>query len=126
MNGSLCVASLALCVQVLVISSKKVGWKKQGTCILVDDQPHPPTLAGYESPKGWKEVKGFKASLKGGDFLFPRDQLLLVLSDGSYRPIPSDPARTLAKLSSIKNYLVWWHHLLPEKTHKANMAKAKK
>ena len=66
------------CVQTLVISSSKVGWKKQGTCILVDDEPTPPTNKGYESKKGWKMVSQFIVCSGGGDFLFPVDQILLV------------------------------------------------
>ena len=51
------------CVQNLVISSAKVGWKKQGTCVLVDNESPPPKLDGYEADKGWKEVKNFMVSI---------------------------------------------------------------
>jgi hypothetical protein len=96
----------------LVISSAKVGWAKQGTCILVDNEPKPPTDNDYASHKGWKEVKDFLAATKGGNFLFPKDQLMLVLESGAYKPIESEERRTLRNLKSDKNYLVWYHHLL--------------
>ena len=98
-----------------MISSGKVGWEKQGSCILVDNEPAPPQNDDYASAKGWKEVTGFTAALGGGDFLFPKDQLLLVGGDGKYKPIDKDEKRTLSKLSPTKNYLVWYHHLLPTK-----------
>jgi hypothetical protein len=105
-------------VQTLVISSKKVGWKKQGSCTLVDDEPKPPEQKDYASSQGWKEVKGITVAAGGGNFLIPKDQLLLVGTDGSYKPIQLDSKRTLAKLSSDKHYLVWYHHLFPSKVWK--------
>ena len=102
------------CVQNLVISSAKVGWKKQGTCVLVDNEPAPPKLEGYEADKGWKEVKSFMVSSGGGNFLFPEDQLLLV-TDKGYKAIAATNARQLSKLSSSKHYLIWYHHVMPTK-----------
>ena len=102
----------------LVISSAKVKWQKQGNCTLVDNEPAPPTDPSLNSDKGWKEVTGFRAVMGGGNFLFPKDQLLLVLSDGSYVPIESRTGRELHKLNVTKNYLVWYHHLLTDKNWK--------
>jgi hypothetical protein len=99
------------CVQQLVISSKSVGWKKQGTCILVDNEPPPPTIEGFESEKGWKHVKGLVVNQGGGDFLFPADQLLVVTKKG-YKAIADDGKRTLSKLSAQQGYLVWYHHVM--------------
>jgi hypothetical protein len=98
---------------VLVISSKKVLWQKQGTCTLVDDEPDPPTAAAYNSAKGWKEVKEVIAVTGGANFLFPKDQLMLVLSgSGGYKPIEKQSDRLLGNLKFSKTYLVWYHHLL--------------
>ena len=100
------------CVQMLVISSEKVRWQKQGTCNLVDNEPDPPTASNFASKKGWKEVKNLVACTKGGNFLFPKDQLMLVLSGGNYKPIDKDADRMLRSLKPAKNYMVWYHHLL--------------
>jgi hypothetical protein len=108
---------------VLFISSKKVGWAKQGTCKLVDDQPAPPSDPALESPQGWKEVTAFVAVTGGGDFQFPVDQLLVVTPTGEYKPIPGNANRTLGKLSATKNYLVWWHHLVQQHAWKAKHAR---
>jgi hypothetical protein len=55
-------------LQILVISSAKVGWKKQGTCKLLDDEPVSPEDKKLASDKGWKEVSGFAAVNGGGGF----------------------------------------------------------
>ena len=99
-------------VQTLVISSKKVGWVKQGTCTLVDNEPSPPSNIDFASANGWKEMKDVTAASKGGNFLFPKDQLMLVLANGDYKGIESDEKRLLGSLKRDKNYLVWYHHLL--------------
>ena len=105
-----------------MISSAKVGWKKQGTCVLVDNEPAPPKLDGYEADKGWKEVKNFMVAAGGGDFLFPKDQLLVVTKQHGYTAIKNETARQLSKLSSSKSYLVWYHHLMPTKVWKQRAA----
>jgi hypothetical protein len=102
-------------VQSLVISSEKVGWQKQGMCMLVDDEPVPPRDVEFAADKGWKEVKSFRADIGGGNFLFPRDQILLVMRDGSYAPIETDTKRTLGNINQGRNYLVWYHHLMQTK-----------
>jgi hypothetical protein len=105
-----------LCVmQTLVISSKKVGWKKQGTCTLRDDEPASPEDPDLASTRGWKEVSNFAAVQGGGDFLFPMDQILLVTAEG-YKPIKDDSKRVLSALRKEKNYLVWYHHVMTPKT----------
>ena len=102
------------CVQVLIIISKKVGWAKQGSCTLVDNEPSPPTVTKYASVVG------------GGNFLFPKDQLLLVADNGSYKPIESSEQRNLSKLHATKNYLVWYHHLIPFQVWKNRVDSLKK
>jgi hypothetical protein len=104
----------------MVITSKKVGYKKQGSCTLHDNEPTPPTMAGYESAKGWKEVSNITTAQGGGNFLFPKDQILVVTTSG-YRQIPSDDNRVISKLNGAKKYLVWYHHLLPVKIWKTKM-----
>jgi hypothetical protein len=106
------------CVQKLVISSRKVDWKKQATCILEDNEPAPPKTPGYQSDKGWKMVKSIMVKQNGGDFLIPKDQLLVVTGNG-YEVIKSDSKRLLSQLSSEKSYLIWYHHLLPTKDWQA-------
>ena len=61
---------------------------------------------------GWKEVKNIVVTNKGGNFLFPQDQLMVVLPGGSYKPIEKDSNRLLGNLKAGKNYMVWYHHLL--------------
>jgi hypothetical protein len=102
-------------LQILVISSKKVGWKKQGTCRLLDDEPVSPEDKKLASDKGWKEVSGFAVVNGGGDFLFAKDQLLLVTNEG-YKTIKLDKDRVLSALSKEKNYLVWYHHVMTRST----------
>ena len=99
----------------LVISSAKVGWKKQGTCKLLDDEPVSPEDEKLASGKGWKEVSGFAAVNGGGDFPFPKDQLLLVTNEG-YKTIKLNEDRVLSALSKEKNYLVWYHHVMTKAT----------
>lgn len=113
-------------VQTLVVSSAKVKWKKQGSCMLVDNEPLPPAAEDYASIKGWKEVTNLRAVTGGGNFLFPKDQILVVLDDGSYQPIESHSCRELSKLSCSKKYLVWYHHLLTQKDWQDKLKKAKK
>jgi len=110
-------------MQMLVISSAKVGWVKQGVCTLVDNEPSPPTAKDFASPKGWKEVKDFVVMNKGGNFLFPKSQLMLVLTAGGYKPIESEEDRTLGNLKRSKNYLVWYHHLLQNEVWKSKPKK---
>jgi hypothetical protein len=57
------------CVQMLVISSKKVSWAKQATVTLEDNQPPPPKIPGYQSDKGWKEVKNLVVKHGGGNWI---------------------------------------------------------
>ena len=104
-----------VCVQLLVIASKKVKWAKQGTCCLVDNEPKPPTGL-YASAKWWKEVNKISVVQKGGDCLFPMDQILLVTPQEGYKIIKPDNQRMLSKLSKSKNYLVWYHRLLQQNT----------
>jgi hypothetical protein len=111
------------CLQTLVISSSKVGWKKQATCILEDNEPAPPKNAGYQSEKGWKMVKQIMVKHDGGDFLIPKDQLLVVTPNG-YEVIKSDNKRLLSQLSPDKSYLLWYHHLLPTKEWQAKRQQA--
>jgi hypothetical protein len=110
------------CVQMLVITSEKVDFEKRGSCTLVDNEPPPPADVDYASEKGWKEVTGFTAVQGGRDFLFPKDQLMLV-SDGKYRPIEKEENRQLGKLNATKNYLVWYHHLFPSEVWKKKKRK---
>jgi hypothetical protein len=114
------------CVQTLVISSKKVGWAKQGTCTLVDDEPQAPTNSSFASDEGWKEVTDVIASAGGADFLFPHDQLMLVLpSTGSYKPLDTRKDRLLGNLKHDRNYMVWYHHLLQNDVWKSMLKKKK-
>ena len=106
-----------LCVQTLVISSAKVKWAKQGTCVLVDNEPMPPTIEGYQADKGWKMVKNVKVCQEGGNFLFPEDQLLVCLANG-YRVMKTNESRLLSAIAKDKQYLVWYHHLMPFKVWK--------
>ena len=111
------------CVQTLVITSERVRWEKQGTCILVDNEPAPPTNGVYASHNGWKEVKGIITSMGGADFLFPADQLMLVVpgpspGQATYKPIGPEKGRMLGSLKNEKHYLMWYHHLLQEETWK--------
>lgn len=111
------------CLQVLVISSHKVGWKKQATCILEDNEPTPPKTAGFQSDKGWKMVKQIMVKQGGGDFLIPWDQLMVVTTNG-YEIIKSDNKRLLSQLAPEKMYLIWYHHLLPTKEWQAKRQQA--
>ena len=106
-----------------MISSKKVKWAKQGTVQLLDNEPPPPEDEMFASESGWKEVSGFKAVQGGGDYLFPKDQLLLVAENGDYKPLNQNSQRLLGKLHAEKHYLVWWHHLLPLKVWKEKQNK---
>ena len=91
---------------------------KQGTCIMVDDQPTPPAGA-FAAHKGWKEVKGFKAVKGGADFLFPADQILKIGKKGQYLEFKKGVnTRKLGSLDSTQHYLVWYHHLLQIDTWK--------
>jgi hypothetical protein len=98
-------------MQMVEISSAKCGWKKQGGCKVVDDEPPPPTEEPFASDRGWKQVTGFKVAQGGADYLFPSDQLLVVTEDG-YKPIKNNEHRLLGSLKAGKVYLVWWHHIL--------------
>lgn len=100
-------------MQRLVVCSDQVAWAKQGMCTLVDGEPEPPTLKDFTAPEGWKLVKNFVASSGGGDYQFPKDQILLV-AKGVYKVMDSPEDRELGSLSASKSYLVWYHHLLPE------------
>jgi hypothetical protein len=100
------------CVQDLAISSKKVEWKRQGTCTLVDNEPPSPILENYRAETGWKEVESIQVHTGGGNFLFPKDQLLLVTEKG-YKVIILEEKRMLGNLSPNKKYLVWYHHVMP-------------
>jgi hypothetical protein len=101
-------------MQKLVISSESVGYAKQGTCIVTDNEPAPPTLHGYASHKGWKQVTNIAAVNGGGDFLIPQDQIMLVTERG-YRKMPEvADQRVLSKLVGTKDYLVWYHHLMTQ------------
>jgi hypothetical protein len=100
-----------------------MGYDKQGMCTCVDNEPAPPpkTMAAYASQQGWKEVKNMKATTGGGNYLFPKDQILVVLSDNSYKPLLTDESRHLSSLSASKSYLVWYHHLLSTQDWKEKM-----
>ena len=98
-------------MQVLQISSDKCGWRKQGSCKVMDDEPTPPVDPSLSAPQGWKEVTAFKAVNGGGDYLFPIDQLLVVRPDFTYSQIQVEGYRHLSKLKQDKRYLVWFHHL---------------
>jgi hypothetical protein len=107
-----------------MISSKKVGWKKQGTCTMVDNEPPPPTQQGFASKRGWKQVKNVQVSQGGGNWLFPFDQLMLVPGKGNdYKELKKDSQRLLSALSPTKQYLVWYHHLVPAKVLKAKQTR---
>ena len=108
-----------------MVSSARVGWKKQGGCKLVDNEPKPPVLKGYASDKGWKEVTMLAAVQGGGNFLFPKEQILLVTETG-YKVIKAEADRHLSKLNKQKAYLVWYHHLLPVKVWQEKLAQYKK
>ena len=112
------------CVQKLVISSNKVKWVMQATCILVDNEPAPPKNAGYQADKGWKEINTLVVKAGGGNFLIPKDQLLAV-TDKGYMVIKSDENRVLSKLSGTKNYLFWYHHLFAKEEWEAKQPASK-
>ena len=101
-----------VCAQNMIITSAKVGWKQQGTCTVVDNEPAPPTIDGYESQKGWKELGSFQVIQGGGDYLFPKDQILRVTNSQTYKVIVNDKDRELCQLAKkTTNYLVWYHHV---------------
>jgi hypothetical protein len=119
-------------MQVVLISSDKCGWRKQGSCKVIDDEPTPPDDPSLTAPEGWKEVTAFKAVNGGGDYLFPKDQLLLVMLDMKqpdievkYKKIEFEGHRHLSKLKQDKNYLVWFHHLWRPADLKAKRSKSK-
>ena len=90
----------------MVITSDKVGWAKQGTVTLVDGEPEPPPMENYNADEGWKMVGG-------GDYQFPRDQILVVLRGRqNFKELPEPEDRELGSLSTTKTYLVWYHHLM--------------
>ena len=109
-------------MQVLIISSDKVDWGKMGTCVCVDPEPAPPTLEDFASPRGWREVNKFIPDKAGKDYLFPSDQILLVMTNGKYKVIKEDGQRNLGNLNQTKNYLVWYHHLLQQEDWKGKQA----
>jgi hypothetical protein len=113
-----------LCVQKVLISSVNVDWQKQGTCTVVDDEPPPPTKEPYVASVGWKKVTDMSATSAGGDFLFPKDQLLLV-TGSQYTPLANDDDRLLRNLKKGKSYLVWYHHLFSSTTLMNKVDKAK-
>jgi hypothetical protein len=113
-------------LQTLIISSSRVKWAKQGTCELVDSNPAPPELDGYEAPQGWKEVTGVVKHKGGGDYLFPLDQILQINSDDTYNILKTDKMRNLGELKNKKNYLVWFHHLLPQQDWDKKVAARKR
>jgi hypothetical protein len=59
-------------------------------------------------------VRNFLTYGGGGDYRFPRDQLLVVLRGNKYKELPSSEDRELRNLSPTKTYLVWYHHLWTE------------
>lgn len=72
------------------------------------------------------------SSFGGGDYLFPKDQLLLVILDMKqpdievkYKKIEIEGHRHLSKLKQDKNYLVWFHHLWRPADLKAKRSKSK-
>ena len=95
---------------------------RQGRCLLVDNEPSPPDNPGFESfeGKGWKEIGGIKALKGGGNFLFPREQILVVMENGTYKPITKDADRNLSALATTKTYLVWFHHIMMGDTCQKN------
>jgi hypothetical protein len=114
-------------MQVLVVSSSKVKWAKQGTCVLVDNEPTPPDSEGFESPQGWKEVTGMLKYKGGGDYLFPFDQILLINDQDTYCTINTESNRHLGNLKNDKHYLVWFQNLLQEEAWtQKNKAQKKK
>ena len=99
--------------QTLVITSDRVAWAKQGTVTLVDGEPEPPELENYNAEEGWKMVRNFVTNTGGGDYQFPRDQILVVLrGHQNYKELPKAEDRELGSLSKTKTYLVWYHHLM--------------
>ena len=66
--------------QMVVVTSSKVKWVKQATVRVADPEPVPPTFAPYKSERGWILVTDFKVVQGGHDFLFPKDQILMVPS----------------------------------------------
>jgi hypothetical protein len=69
-------------------------------------------------------VTAVMAVAGGSDFLFPRDQLMLVLpSSGTYKPIDKRNDRMLGNLKHDKNYMVWYHHLLQSDVWKSKPKK---
>ena len=97
----------------MVITSDKVAWAKQGTVTLIDGEPVPPPLKGFDSPEGWKMVRNFITNAGGGDYRFPHDQIMVVLrGDNKYKELHDAEDRELRNLSKTKTYLVWYHHLM--------------
>jgi hypothetical protein len=108
--------------QTMMITSDKVDWRKQGTCVVVDNEPKPPSIEGFEAQKGWKELGSFAVSQGGDDYLFPRDQILRV-TDRGYKVINAAKDRELGSLAKKDiNYLVWYHHVITGATFKKHRA----
>jgi hypothetical protein len=60
-------------------------------------------------------VRNLVTTQGGGDYQFPKDQILLVLKrSNTYKELPADEDRELGNLSATKTYLVWYHHLWTE------------
>jgi hypothetical protein len=60
-------------------------------------------------------VRNVVTTQGGGDYQFPKDQILLVLKrSNTYKELPQDKDRELGNLSNQKTYLVWYHHLWTE------------
>jgi hypothetical protein len=100
-----------ICVQVMVITSDRVQYIRQGTFKVVDSEPVPPKNKDYRAAEGWKLVTDIVAVAGGEDYQFPVDQILLVTANGAYRPIIEDTDRQVGNMDGKKRYLVWYHHL---------------
>ena len=125
-NKTCTILTLCLWMQTVMISAASVGWKKQGTCILVDNEPTPPTQQGFASKRGWKLVKDVQVSQGGGNWLFPVHQLMLVTGKGgAYKELKKSNQRVLSALLTTKHYLVWYHHLVPAKVLRAKQQSQK-
>jgi hypothetical protein len=100
-----------ICVQVMVITSDRVKYIRQGSFKVVDSEPLPPKHKDYQAAEGWKLVTDIVAVAGGEDYQFPVDQILLVTTNGAYRAIVEDTDRQVGNMDRKKRYLVWYHHL---------------
>jgi hypothetical protein len=91
-------------MQLVLISGPKVAWGKMGTWKVIDNEPDPPTHPDYGADKGWKMVTNLIVSRGGGDFIIPKDQIMLVTHIHAYT--------TLHSLCTSKTWVCGVHVLI--------------